>query len=259
MRLRNKILLGSAASALIMAGLLIWEASMLPPIDQLPQRLAGRYAATPHSTWVPLAAISTRLRTAVVVWEDPAFYHHSGLSWGGLRQAFLADLRAGGYVRGGSTITQQVAKNLFLGPEKTLRRKLREALLAWQLERTLTKQQILEIYLNIAEWGNGVMGAEDAARLYFRKPAAELNWTEAAMLAGILPNPVRRDPFQDPATAERNRQAVLLKLRDRGHITPQEYSEAVSAPWRGVAPVADEEDAAGREHRIPYPALERKK
>jgi monofunctional biosynthetic peptidoglycan transglycosylase len=237
MRLRNKILLGSAASVLIMAGLLVREVSTLPPIDQLPQRLAARYAATIHSTWMPLVTISTRLRTAVVVWEDPAFYHHSGLSWGGLRQAFLADVRAGGYVRGGSTITQQVAKNLFLSPEKTLRRKVREALLAWQLERTLTKQQILEIYLNIADWGDGITGAEAASRLYFAKSAEDLSWTEAALLAGMLPNPHRITPFRAPEQALQQRHQVLLKLLLFQELSPEEFHEADACQLTGA--VAD--------------------
>lgn len=132
-------------------------------------------------------------------------------------------------MRGGSTITQQVAKNLFLSPEKTLRRKVREALLAWQLERTLTKQQILEIYLNIADWGDGITGAEAASRLYFAKSAEGLTWTEAALLAGMLPNPHRITPFRAPEQALQQRHQVLLKLLFYQELSPEEFHEADAA------------------------------
>ncbi len=213
-----------------MAGLLTWEVQRLPSLDELPERLAARMAAAPHSVWAPLWAISPRLRAVVVVWEDPAFYHHRGLSLEGIRRAAVEDARTGQLKRGGSTITQQVAKNLFLTPEKAWRRKLDEAVLAWRLERRLSKRQILEIYLNAAEWGEGVVGAEAAARSYLGKSAARLTWAEAALLAGILPNPRRNNPLLDPESAGSLRHRVLAKLLKEGALTPEEFREAEASP-----------------------------
>lgn len=230
MRLRTKLLLAGAALALVVGSLLAWEVRQLPSVDELPRRLAARYAAAPHTAWVPLWAISPRLQTAVVVWEDPTFYHHSGVSLGGIRRAVVENVRTGAYTRGGSTLTQQVAKNLFLTKEKTWRRKFDETILAWRLEQRLSKNQILEIYLNIAEWSGGTVGAEAASRLYFGKPAADLSWAEAALLAGILPNPHRNNPLVDPASALRLRHRVLEKLLEEGALTPQEFDQAEASP-----------------------------
>lgn len=233
MRLRSKsIFITGAALALLSGGLVTWEVRHLPSVDELPQRLAARTAAAPRSTWVPLWAISPRLQTAVVAWEDPAFYHHSGLSLEGIWRAAIEDVRTREYTRGGSTITQQVAKNLFLSKEKTLRRKFDEAVLAWRLERRLSKHQILEIYLNIAEWGEGVFGAEAAAQFYFEKPARDLTWAEAALLAGMLPNPRRLDPRKAPEEALRRRRIILLTLLADGEINQEEFLQADAAPWR---------------------------
>ncbi len=257
---RHRWLITAAiALALLFAVWLVREVRSLPPVSELPQRLAARYAAAGATTWLPLEAISPRLQTAVIVWEDPAFYHHHGINLAAIRRAFFANLRAGAYERGGSTITQQIAKNLFLSRERTLRRKLREAILAWRLEGALSKEQILEIYLNIAEWGEGIAGAEAASRFYFGKSAADLSWAEAALLAGILPNPHRFNPLRAPLEAMRLRQVVLLKLLDSGQITPQEYKEAASTPWRGVLPPRSVEPAAGKDHQVSHLSFEGKK
>lgn len=246
MSLRRSLAGVTVGLLLVVAGAVAWESRSLPDASAIRERVAARSAAAERFTWAPLEAISPRLQTAVVVWEDPAFYHHGGISTGGIRRAFLQNLRAGRYVRGGSTITQQVAKNLFLGPEKTLRRKLKEVMLAWQLERTLSKDQILEIYLNIAEWGDGMIGAEAACRFYFRKSSADLTWAEAALLTGILPNPHRFNPLQAPEEALRLRQAVLVKLLAHGQVTAEEYGEAASTPWRGILPAPSVEGTLGK-------------
>jgi membrane peptidoglycan carboxypeptidase len=195
---------------------------------------------------VPLWAISTNLQTAVVLWEDPAFYHHSGLDYSEIVRATLINLRAGSYRRGASTITQQVAKNLFLGPEKTLHRKVREAILARRLERALTKDDILTLYLNVAEWGDGIVGAEVASRRYFGKSAADLDWAEAALLAGILPNPREWNPCKDPARAVQARHAVLTKLLSTQSIRQQEFRIADAAPRGGCHDVAVPAAAAAK-------------
>lgn len=146
--------------------------------------------------WVPLSRISPHLRHAVVAAEDASFYTHEGFDWEGIRGAALSNLEAGEMKRGGSTITQQLAKNLYLSSERSLLRKAREALITRSLERHLTKKRILELYLNVAEWGKGIYGAEAAARHHFRKASRDLTADEAAWLAAILPSPRRYDPLR---------------------------------------------------------------
>jgi monofunctional glycosyltransferase len=150
----------------------------------------------PRWTWTPLSRISSHLQKAVIVSEDASFFRHEGFDWGGIQDATLRNIKAGKLARGGSTITQQLAKNLYLSSEKNLLRKVHEALIARSLERRLSKKRILEIYLNVAEWGRGVYGAEAAAQHHFGKPAASLTEEEAALLAAILPAPLRHDPLK---------------------------------------------------------------
>ncbi|MDN5943351.1 MAG: monofunctional biosynthetic peptidoglycan transglycosylase, partial [Nitrospira sp.] len=147
-----------------------------------------------HWTWVPLSRISPSLRQAVVAAEDSSFFIHEGFDWEGIKAAAKHNLEAGEFKRGGSTITQQLAKNLYLSPERSLFRKAREALITRSLEQHLTKERILELYLNVAEWGQGVYGAEAATRHHFQKSARDLTADEAAWLAAILPAPRRYDP-----------------------------------------------------------------
>ena len=154
--------------------------------------------------WVPYDQISNNLKRAVVAAEDARFMQHQGIDWEALRDAWEHNralderraqaLEAGevpprGVLRGGSTITQQLAKNLFLSNERTYARKAQELIITWMIEHVMTKQRILELYLNVAEWGNGVFGAEAAARHYFRTSAARLDPSQAAQLAVMLPNP----------------------------------------------------------------------
>src|SRR5712692_10868085 len=142
-------------------------------------------------TWVPLPRISPHLQKAVIVSEDASFYQHHGFDWEGLLEALMHNWEQGKLRRGGSTITQQLAKNLYLSSEKNLLRKAREALIAWEIERRLPKNRILELYLNVAEWGDGVFGAEAAARHHFGVSASSLTAEQAAWLAAILPSPRR--------------------------------------------------------------------
>ena len=166
-------------------------------------------------TWVPLARISPHLQKAVLAAEDAAFYRHKGFDWDGLKEALSRNLDKGELRRGGSTITQQLAKNLYLSPEKNLFRKAHEALLTWQLERALPKKRILELYLNVAEWGHGVFGAEAAARHHFGKSADDLSPGEAALLAALLPSPRQYDPLRlTPHLSKR--QAQILKWMGEG-------------------------------------------
>lgn len=218
----------AATLALPLAIALAVELFRLPGPEELRARMAARYPVQSTRLWRPLWAISPQLKEAVVLWEDPTFYHHSGLSYGTMLHAAMVNLRARRYARGGSTITQQVTKNLFLTQEKTLRRKLDDAILARRLEQFLSKEQILEIYLNTAEWGDNIHGAEAAARRYFSTSAARLDWSQAAFLASLLPNPHRYDPCTAsvPADVRTRREAVLRTLQEEGRITVDERDAA---------------------------------
>ncbi len=213
-----------------------WESRHLPSVEQIRTRTFSRYIPKGRGAWMPLWAISQKLQTAVVAWEDPLFYHHSGINLAEIGRSFWIDLRTRSYRRGASTISQQVARNLFLSQEKTLRRKFREVLLARRLERALSKAEILTIYLNVAEWGKGIVGAEAASHRYFGKPAADLQWSEAALLAGILPNPRSWNPCTDPARARDRRHAVLTKLLRMEKISRAEFESADATPVRACCP-----------------------
>jgi len=149
--------------------------------------------------WVPYNRISPHLKRALIAAEDARFVEHSGFDWEGIRKALEKNRKQGHVVSGGSTITQQLAKNLFLSPARSYGRKAQEAAVAVLLELLLPKQRIFELYLNVIEWGNGVFGAEAAARRYFNVGAAELTAVQAARLAAMTPSPrvFERNPDSD--------------------------------------------------------------
>jgi monofunctional biosynthetic peptidoglycan transglycosylase len=142
-------------------------------------------------TWVPYSRISEHLKRAVVAAEDAKFLDHEGFDWEAIQRAIDKNERRGRVVAGASTITQQLAKNLFLSGSRSWLRKGQEALITWMMERTMSKRRILELYLNVAEWGEGIFGAEAAARYHFGIPAAALSAEQSAWLAAILPSPKR--------------------------------------------------------------------
>ena len=192
-----------------------------------------------HWTWVPLSRISPSLRHAVVAAEDASFFTHEGFDWEGIKNAAKYNIEAGEFKRGGSTITQQLAKNLYLSPERSLLRKAREALITRSLEQHLTKERILELYLNVAEWGQGVYGAEAAARHHFKKSSHDLTADEAAWLAAILPSPRRYDPLRETTFLTR-RHNRILKWITRGSPQaprfPQLEPEPKSEPDAEIGP-----------------------
>ncbi len=145
----------------------------------------------PHDRWQPLASLPEYVPAAVLAAEDSAFFYHDGLDWKGLRMAMVENIEARALVRGGSTITQQVAKNVFLTHDRTLFRKLQESFFAWRVEQTLNKEEILELYLNVVEWGPEVYGISRAAQYFFEHKPEQLQPLQAAFLASILPNPIR--------------------------------------------------------------------
>jgi monofunctional biosynthetic peptidoglycan transglycosylase len=162
--------------------------------------------------WVPYERISDKLKRAVIAAEDARFPDHEGFDWEGMQKALEKNRKKGKVVAGGSTITQQLAKNLFLSAEKTPWRKAQEALITLMLEAVLDKSRILELYLNLVEWGNGVFGAEAAARHYYGIPASDLNAQQAARLAVMLPNPRRFERLPgSPYLAQRS-QIILGRM-----------------------------------------------
>src|SRR4051794_2373306 len=163
---------------------------------------------------------------AVVAAEDQRFYSHKGVDSRGIIRAFMADLKGGGYVEGASTITQQYVRMAYVGDERTLGRKLREAILAGRLEKKLSKDEILYRYLSRAYFGSGAYGVGAAADTYFHKPVKNLTLSEAAMLAGLLTAPSLHDPRTSPADAEYQRLRVLDKMADQPRISQVQLAEA---------------------------------
>jgi membrane peptidoglycan carboxypeptidase len=167
---------------------------------------------------------------AVVIAEDDTFFGHDGVNYQAVWEALRHDVRKKRFARGGSTITQQMIKNVLLSKEKTITRKLREFVLARKAEDILTKRRILEIYLNEVEWGDNIYGIEAASRFYFEKHAQELNPGEAALLAGMLPNPRYYNPFKRMNKATDRQERVLFNMRQAKQITQEEYDAALASP-----------------------------
>ena len=187
---------------------------------ELRRRQAGRAGKKfkPRMAWRGFDAISEHLKQAVLITEDRSFYQHHGVDWESTREALKKDIRKKRLAFGGSTITQQLARNLYLSPTKNPLRKVKELLIARRLEKTLGKRRIFELYLNIAEWGKGIFGAEAAAQAYFGKSAAALDPEEAAALAVILPSPRRWSPVNRPRHVERGMRRVIDKMRASGYL-----------------------------------------
>lgn len=163
--------------------------------------------------WVPYKRISNNLKRAVVVAEDSKFVMHEGFDWDGIQKAYEKNLKKGRVVAGGSTISQQLAKNLFLSTKRTPWRKLQEAVITLMLEKMMSKRRILEIYLNVIEWGNGVFGAEAAARHYYGTGAANLSAWQAARLAAMIPNPRYYDTHRNARGLARRTATIAARMR----------------------------------------------
>lgn len=174
--------------------------------------------------WVPLNSISPYLIKAVLIAEDDKFYKHEGFDFDGIKKALEKNLKEGKLKYGGSTISQQLAKNLYLSPSKNPIRKIQEAILTIRLENTLSKKRILELYLNVAEWGEGIFGVEAAARHYYGKSAKYLTPWEAARLAAVLPNPLKYNPLGHQPYVEKRSRLIYFIMKKRG-IIKEEYQE----------------------------------
>lgn len=179
---------------------------------------------------VPLNRISPHLKRSVLAIEDAYFYTHKGIDPSGIGRAVLVNFKSGVTLEGGSTLTQQLVKNLFLSSEKSLNRKVAEAVLAMRVEQVFAKEQILEMYLNQVFWGKNTNGAETAAQNYFNKRAADLNLAEAAMMAGVIQAPSVFNPFDNYKTAKQRQTLVLDRLQELGWATPAEVKAAKVLP-----------------------------
>lgn len=226
---------GMAAAILIVA----WFAQGLPDISGLNQftrapsvliksedgKIIGSFGDI-YGDYVAFNDLPKSLVDAVLATEDRNFYHHFGIDVFGLLRATVANIRAGRVVQGGSTITQQVAKNVFLTPERSFSRKLKEMLLAISIERRFSKEEILSIYLNRVYLGAGNYGVDSAAKRYFRKSARQLTLSESAVLAGMLKAPSRFAPTSNPALAKKRAELVLKGMEDAGYLNAKEEEKA---------------------------------
>lgn len=179
---------------------------------------------------VPLEKISPNLKRAVMAIEDSHFYSHHGINPGGVIRALVKNVEEGRTVEGGSTLTMQLVKNLFLSPKRAFSRKVAEAVLAIRLEQIFNKNQILELYLNQVYWGHNLYGVETAARSYFNKPASQLNLAEGAMMAGLIQAPEEYSPFVNYKVAKQRQATVLNRMKELKWITPQEEAAALKQP-----------------------------
>ena len=177
-----------------------------------------------EQTWVPYEKISSNLVRAVLAGEDQRFFDHSGFDWEEMQKAIEKDWEEKRFHRGASTISQQLSKNLFLSTSKNPLRKLHEALITWEMEKILSKRRILELYLNVIEWGDGIYGAEAASRHYFGASASSLSSEQAAFLSAIIPNPQEAyNPTKHARRVERRRNLILRLMR---HVViPKDLSE----------------------------------
>jgi len=230
------------------AGTLAWTGAHLPPIQSLeiPKRppsiqivdLDGRPLATRGDSGgavLPLKELPSYVPQAFIAIEDRRFYEHYGVDPWGIARALIANILHRGVSQGGSTITQQLAKNIFLTQERTVHRKLQEMLLALWLERKFSKTQILELYLNRVYFGSGAYGIEQASQRYFGKSARQISLPDAALLAGLVKSPSRLAPTRNFDGAERRAQTVLAAMAELGFITPASAQVALAHPPRVVA------------------------
>lgn len=240
----RSILLLMAISLGVLGGLFVTYLRDLPTLEALeeyqPSLVTTLYSDhdEPFATlfeqkrfWIPLDTIPRHLINGVIAVEDAQFYQHRGINFRGIARALLVNLRALRPAEGGSSITQQLAKLLLLTPEKHLSRKIKEAVLAIEIEKRYSKEKILELYLNQVYFGHGAYGVESAAHTYFKKPVDQLNLAEAATLAGLPRAPNYYSPITDKERAIRRRNHVLTRMAEQGFVTKQESASALAATF----------------------------
>lgn len=187
--------------------------------------------------WVSMKKISPNIIKAVLIGEDDGFWKHEGFDVKGMENALERSIKKG-TLAGGSTISQQLSKNLYLSPSKNPVRKIKEAIITWRIEKTLSKRRILEIYLNVAEWGDGIFGIEAAARHYYHKSAKNLTAREASRLAAVLPNPIKYDPTGNQKYVK-NRSRIIYKIMQRRGVIQAIYKEVMTVPKEETAPSSE--------------------
>ena len=200
----------------------------------------GRSKFTIRHNWIAYRNVSPFLRRAVIVTEDAAFFDHDGIDMAEIKASLEKNWEEGQFLRGGSTITQQLAKNLYLSPSRNPMRKVAELMIARRLEAALTKQRIFELYLNLIEWGDGVFGCEAASRTYFGKSCANLDIQEAALLAGAIINPRVHSPAKPTQRLRRRQQIILRRMQYK--------------PPAATVPANASPDAPGNESPIIVPS-----
>jgi penicillin-binding protein 1A len=250
---------GVAACGLLI-GAAVAISTHLPPVDtlySLPSEATRIYAADgqlvaslyqENRDSIPLSQVPRTLQRAVIDTEDADFYSNRGISVRGILRATFRNLLEKGYAEGGSTITQQLARNLFLTSEKSITRKIAEILLAIKIERRLTKDEILERYLNQVYFGQGAYGVETAAEVYFGRPARDLTLPQSALLAGMIRAPSYYSPYEHPARARRREADVLQRMVDVGDLAPKQMADALNVPLH----LAERSDAGLIGIRAPY-------
>jgi monofunctional glycosyltransferase len=187
--------------------------------------------------WIPLSRVPRQVVDAIIVAEDGTFFEHGGIDWFEVQESLERNLEEGRAARGASTITQQLAKNLYLSTSKDPVRKLKEVLITLLMERFLTKQRILELYVNIIEWGRGVFGIDAAARAYFGKPASALTLEEGTRLAAVIPSPLRHRPDTDSRYVLRRKAIVLNRMNARRMAGAEEPAGGLIVPQPSVPQV----------------------
>ena len=174
-----------------------------------------------NQIWVPLSKVSPYLIKAVIIVEDDKFWKHEGFDFDALEKAIEKDIETMKFKLGASTITQQLVKNLYLSPAKNPLRKIAEAIITWRIEKALSKKRILELYLNVIEWGNGIYGIEAVSRHYYGKSSSKLTPQEAVRLAAVLPNPRKYSPIGNQRFVIRRANLIYKIMTRRGIIIPE--------------------------------------
>ncbi len=209
------------------------------------------------NNWVPLSRISPYVVKAVIIAEDDKFWSHEGFDFDAMQKALEKDIKKKKFQAGGSTISQQLAKNLYLSPSKNPVRKIKEAIITWRLEKQLSKKRIIELYLNVAEMGDGVFGVEAAAQTHYGKHAAVLSAREAATLASILPNPRRYKPNGNSRYVYNQSERIYRIMLRRGIVIP-EYEEVIKETEAGEAIANEANEQQLNEQIVDDPKMEGK-
>lgn len=241
----KKFLLGSIIVVLLYLGYVVISLALQPPVSSLADKKQNLtiqvrdWQGNEHPfllgpknrRWIPSGRIPPEMKWAVIVAEDSNFYKHDGIDVKAIKEAIKYDLEKKSMARGASTITQQVAKNIFLSREKSITRKLKEVYLAWRMEQELTKGRILELYLNVVELGPMVYGIGHGSQYYFGKPASAMTPRECAFLAAMLPGPrLAYNPYRNLGKVLKRSDMILRKLRSKGVISADEYQTALANP-----------------------------